>query len=348
VADRRPPLPGPLGRWAEAAYTSVVGRRNRAFDAGRRVTRVPVPVISVGNLSVGGTGKTPMVKAIVEQLVASDHQPAIAMRGYGSAPGAPSDEQLEYLERFPDVPVVAQPDRVAGLTGLLADRDDIDCIVLDDGFQHRFVARDLDIVLLDASRDPTADRCLPAGWLREPMASLERAHVCVLTHCERVTPDVCSRIEDACRTIAPQVLLCRTRHVWSGLRSENGTEPTSWLRGKQVVAVSAIGNNDAFLHAARAHGASIASHLTRRDHHRWTETDAKRIRALFTAGAEGVLTTEKDWVKLREVLAGSDLPVIRPQLTLEFDAGAEELRSAVFRAAGRQREPERDTLHRDV
>ncbi|MEO1130851.1 MAG: tetraacyldisaccharide 4'-kinase [Planctomycetota bacterium] len=348
MAERRPPLPGPAGRWIEAAYRGVVGRRNRAFDGGKRVTRFRVPVISVGNLSVGGTGKTPMVKAIVEQLVASDHQPAIAMRGYGSARGTASDEQLEYLDRFPDVPVVAQPNRVAGLTALLDGRDDIDCVVLDDGFQHRFVARDLDIVLLDASRDPTHERCLPAGWLREPMGALGRAHVAVLTHCERVDPDACTRIENACRAVAPHLLICRTRHGWSGLRRDDDTEPTSWLRGKRVVAVSAIGNNEAFLHAAEAHGATIVSRLRRRDHHRWTEADARRISTLFGDRADAVITTEKDWVKLRAVLTEGDVPVVRPLLTLEFDAGAEELRSAVFRTAGRQREPERDTLHRDV
>jgi len=330
---RRPPLPGPLGRLSEVAYLGVVRRRNRAFDAGRRVERLPVPVISVGNLSVGGTGKTPIVMAIVQQLIASERQPAIAMRGYRASDEEGSDEQREYLDRFPDTPIVARPDRIVGLRALLGERSEIDCVVLDDGFQHRFIARELDIVLLDASRDPLADRCLPAGWLREPLDSLRRAHMVIVTHCERVTPDEVDRIEQAVRRLKPDLLVARARHVWTGVEHDGGVERAQWLRGKQVIAASAVGNNEAFVAGARDAGAEVVGAVLRRDHHRWGAADLEAIRRLAERNApvDGVLTTRKDWVKMRRAEAELPCPVLRTVLEVEFDTGAEALRSAVMR-----------------
>src|SRR4051794_5329108 len=155
---RRGPVAGPVGAALAAVYSWEIGRRNRRYDAGRGVVRFDRPVISVGNLSVGGTGKTPMVAHIVGVLLQAGHTPAIAMRGYGSkASGGRSDEAEEYRRKFPGVPVLARPDRTLALIEQFArEHDDAggrqsDVVVLDDGFQHRKIARDLDIVLVDAS-----------------------------------------------------------------------------------------------------------------------------------------------------------------------------------------------------
>jgi hypothetical protein len=192
VTDHRPPpgpLPAPLRPLAgplSALYRAGLEHKSGAFDAGHGVITIDRPVISVGNLSVGGTGKTPMTSWIVRTLIDAGHTPAIAMRGYRSKNGV-SDEADAYARALPGTPVVAQPDRLEGLFRLFADDEGraVDVVVLDDGFQHRRIARQLDLVLIDATRDPFRDRLLPAGWLREGPAALVRASGVVLTHADR-------------------------------------------------------------------------------------------------------------------------------------------------------------------
>lgn len=329
----RPPLPAALGRALEPLYRAAVARRNAAFDTGRRVTRLPVPVISVGNLSVGGTGKTPMVMQIVEWLLEAGRRPAIALRGYRAARGAASDEQSEHLRRFPDVPVVARPDRAAGLEPLVTSGL-IDCAVLDDAFQHRFVYRDLDLVLIDASRDPFADRCLPAGWLREPVASLRRAGAIVLTHLETTPPPALAALRGRVQSLTGRPPVAESRHAWDRIFIAAREEPIEWLVRRPVIVACAIGNPSAFLAAAAASGAQVIASLVMPDHHRWSSEDAARINRL-AAGAPAerppaLLTTEKDWVKLELLPPGAiTLTIARPRLRLAFERGAADLRSAV-------------------
>src|SRR4051812_19919591 len=237
----RPPLAGPIGRLTSRLYGWEIGRRNRRYDAGRGVVRFDRPVISVGNLSVGGTGKTPMVAHIVGLLLEAGHRPCIAMRGYRSQDGR-SDEAEEYRARFPSVPVVAQADRTLGLINLFALEHEgrgphTDCIVLDDGFQHRKIARDLDIVLLDATREPFHDRLLPAGWLREPVESLRRAALVVLTHAESASAETIQWLSGSVGRVRARPAEAVTRHGWAALcireRGADRPEPVEWLRGRR-------------------------------------------------------------------------------------------------------------------
>ncbi|HRQ74118.1 MAG TPA: tetraacyldisaccharide 4'-kinase, partial [Phycisphaerales bacterium] len=156
-------VPGLPGRLAAMVYGAAIARRNRAFDAGRGVVTLDRPVISVGNLSTGGTGKSPTVAWVVRTLREAGRDPCIAMRGYRSRDGV-SDEAEEYRAAFDDLPVVARPDRLQGLIELFASERGgrVDAVVLDDGFQHRCIARALDLVLIDATRDPFADAMIPA------------------------------------------------------------------------------------------------------------------------------------------------------------------------------------------
>lgn len=343
-----PPLGGPLGRLAARAYGRVVARRNARFDAGVGVHRLPVGIISVGNLSVGGTGKTPTVERICRWLCDQDHRPAIAMRGYRAAGGL-SDEAEAYRASLDGVPVVAQPDRLGGLHELFA-RDsgrDVDTVVLDDGFQHRRIARDLDIVLLDLSRGSLDDRLLPAGWLREPVASLARAHAVVLTHAELTTPEQIAAVRQRVRRHAPDALLAAARHGWVALDVfEDGrerTEPPSWIAGRFPLAVCAIGNPGAFLGALRAavgeveprEGRSLAAAVLR-DHHPYRERTIRQILAFATRQRPDVIvTTAKDWSKLRSVHPERwPCPVVRPRLEIAFDFGEEALRRRVLDVAG--------------
>lgn len=336
---RAAPAPRALGMLIEPVYRAVVAHRNRAFDAGRGVVNIGVPVISVGNLSVGGSGKTPMVMRIVEWLLDDGRRPAIAMRGYKARAGEPSDEEAEYRERFPGLPIVAQPNRAAGLAPLAAARS-IDCVVLDDGFQHRRIARALDIVLIDSARDPFHDRCLPAGWLREPVASLARADLVVLTHIEIVSDAARSALREAVRSVTGRPPEGEARHVWVGLSGRTAPRGVAELVGRRVVVACAIGNPSAFVGAARAAGADVAAVVERRDHHHWNDSDARelaRLARVHGSGAGGdamVLTTEKDWVKLRRLDEGA-LPreIVRPRLRLEFDAGEAPIREKILAAA---------------
>lgn len=331
------PVPGFLGRALAGVYRAVIDRRNAAFDRGRGVVRLDRTVISIGNLSVGGTGKTPMVARLVRSILSAGRHPCIAMRGYAAPAGGRSDEELEYASRFPGLPIVARPDRAAGIIELLADRPEIDCIILDDGFQHRRLARDLDIVLLDASRDPFVDRLLPAGRLREGVASLRRAHIAIATHAECVGAGGVDAMLGRALDINPDLAVASCRHAWEGIdvHSEGGehAEPPGWLCGRRLGLVCALGNPGPFIAAAReAMAIEPAFQIVLPDHDPYRPSTVERIRRA-AAGAEGVLTTGKDWPKL----AAHAWPVLmaRPRLELRFDAGLAGVESMVEDALAR-------------
>jgi len=344
----RPLLSGWIGSIAQRVYATAIGARNRRFDEGRGVTRLPIPVISIGNLSVGGTGKTPMVMYIVSLLLRAGARPCIAMRGYTrgtAAHAAIPDETALYRETFPDVAVVAQPDRIAGIRAELAKAEAAarpTCVVLDDGFQHRRIARDVDIVLIDATRPPHRDRLLPAGWLREPVASLARADLVALTHTEQCEPAMLKELRDVIRRVhrgPPEII---ARHVWTALREGDRTLPLDVLLGKRVLPVCAIGNPGAFLHTLRrtmhedtTHAGAVLEPIVLRDHDPYSAETVKRVAEAARSGkAEAIVTTEKDWAKLRTTPARTfPCPVWRPVLELVFTEGREEVEDAVLAAA---------------
>ncbi len=342
---RPPPLPGALGRLAARVYGAVVARRNRRFDTGRGVVTLDRPVISVGNLSVGGTGKTPMVARLVRLLLDAGHVPCIAMRGYASPTGRgeDSDEARAYAMDFPDVPIAANPNRLDALLDLFDTPrgETVDCVVLDDGFQHRRLARQCDIVLLDATRSPFDDALLPAGWLREPVASLARAHATVLTHADRVPEARAAEVLRRAGEIAPKAVRAACVHEWLGLRRFEGDREDDTgldaLRGRRVVAACAIGNPGPFLEAAaNAVGGSLAGSLVLRDHDPYAPATLERLaRLLDESRAEALLVTQKDWTKLAGAPAARlGRPVCVPRLGLRFTQGADDLDALVLATAG--------------
>lgn len=313
TAGPLPPALAPLARLMALVYRAAIARVNRRYDRRVGVIELDRPVISVGNLSVGGTGKTPAVMRLLAALRDAGHRPCVAMRGYapGASAGADSDEAQEYRRAFPDLPIAARPDRIAALLELFAtpQGQSVDCIVLDDGFQHRRLARVLDLVLVDATRSPFRDRLLPAGWLREPVESLARARAIVVTHTESVAGAATSELEAALRRAAPRALIVLARHEWAGLRvlGRDGVtraEPVEWLRGRRVFAACAIGNPAPFLaELDRRTGLSRAGELVLRDHDPYAPATIGRLldaaRAVGPGGA--VVVTSKDWSKLRRV-----------------------------------------------
>ncbi len=328
-----PPLLRPFGPLAAAVYGRAIARRNAAFDRGRGVVEFDRPTVSIGNLSVGGTGKTPTVGWLIRLLRQHGRHPCIAMRGYGAA-GGHSDEARLHAQDFPDVPVVAQPNRTEGLLDLFASPkgEPIDTVVLDDGFQHRRIARCFDLVLIDARKDPWADHLLPRGWLREPPASLARASAVLLTHAPDPKASHVRALRDRVLSVVQVPVACAS-HEWSELTLHpGGVSPVSWLRGKRVLACSAIGSPDVFLSQVRTATGRDVEALTLRDHdafHRQTVANLLRR----AKGLDAVVVTAKDWTKLERTPAASwPCPVAVPQLALRFSGGEAELVEAILDA----------------
>lgn len=341
-AQRVPPptrLPGLITTPLSWLYSIGINHKNRRYDAGQGVARLNRPVISVGNLSTGGTGKTPMVHLVVRMLQELGHQPVIAMRGYGAKPGEKGDEQLEHEQAVAGVPIVAQPDRLAGLRSLFASvtGQSLDVVVLDDGFQHRKIARDLDMVLIDATRPPDRDALLPRGHLREPLRSLGRADLVILTHTEQLDQEEIGELVRRVSVYAPAPVLT-ARHIWSGVtqytRQEHGWSaeliPLDAMASKRVYAASAIGNPQAFLAMARQHGLKVVHHHQLGDHAAFSESQAQAWgNAQTQPDSPPLLMTRKDWVKAEKLGSwGDGVRVIVPELSVEIE-DVERLRIAI-------------------
>jgi tetraacyldisaccharide 4'-kinase len=339
---------------AEPFYATAAVLRNRMYD--RRLLKVrtlPRPVVSVGNLTAGGTGKTPVVRWLASKLRDEGRRVAILSRGYravGGA-GAPGDEQL-MLDRLlnapgvapgaPRVAIRAHPDRSKAADLALHDCPDTDVVLLDDGFQHRRVARDLDIVLINANEPFGHGHVLPRGLLREPLSGLRRAGAVVLTHANRLDEAGRARVESEILRRRPGVPIFQAVHAPVALRTGDSDDlPLDALRARRVFAFCGLASPDAFERDVRGLCGWYAGHRWFADHHGYTPDDLARVRAAArAAGADVVVTTEKDWVKLAALAppGGEDLPVWRLDVAIRFSADDEQrllarVREAINRSA---------------
>lgn len=333
--DRMRRLIGPA---AAPLYGAAVAWRNGRFDRGIGVKRVPVPVVSVGNLTVGGTGKTPFVAWLCGGLRERGLKAAVAMRGYRADRNlGRCDEAEEYRRLLPGTPVIVNPDRFAGITGALAERP-LDAVVLDDGFQHRRLHRDLDIVLIDAQADTPTDRLLPAGDLREPFGNVARAGAVVITHAEDAAAAAAAAAALA-PLLRPGVPVSRAQHRWGSLAVHDAgndlTWKPEWLRGKRVIALCGIARPERFLGALTRLGCDVRRVFLLRDHQPIRDEMVCAVaQAAATHVSPIVVTTGKDFARLPSVPEPwRGLTIVRPELALSVEP-AGPLLECVERALG--------------
>lgn len=299
--DRRGPLAAAAraGLWAASwPYRAGVWWRNRGYDRGRRpIIRAGVPVVSVGNLTLGGTGKTPCVEYVAAFYRDRGLRAAILSRGYGVDAG-PNDEALVLEENLPDVPHLQDADRAAAALRAVEELES-EVLVLDDGFQHRRLHRDLNVVLIDATLPPWRDRMFPRGTLREPESSLRRAGVILLTRCDQAADADATR--ERLTNRFPGAVVATSEHRPTALLGGDEPEPVESLRGRTIAGFAGIGSPPAFRRTLEALGAMVADFRAYPDHHPYTRADVDDLRTWAAALPADALvaTTQKDWVKLR-------------------------------------------------
>ncbi|MCD8282613.1 MAG: tetraacyldisaccharide 4'-kinase [Prevotella sp.] len=311
-----------INRWLTPLswfYGLGVGVRNWLFDVGvLRQHSFSVPVISVGNLTVGGSGKTPHVEYLI-RLLHKDYKVAVLSRGYKrkskgfvlAKPETPmpdvGDESYQVKNKFADVYVAVDKDRIHGIKSLMNDEEtkDVDVILLDDAYQHRYVSRGLNILLTDYHRLVVYDRLLPAGRLREPESTKRRADIVIVSKCPRDTDLMEQAMLTRMLRLRPYQKLFFTSIVYKALRPYNGGPELplqSLAPGWNVLLVLGIA-------LPQQLEADIARYTTRTrtilfdDHHQFTPADIVHISRIFNRmkSPKMIITTEKDASRLRHI-----------------------------------------------
>lgn len=323
-----------LLRVLSLGYGLVVRIRNALYNRCiLKSHRADAMVLSIGNLTTGGTGKTPLVVWLCRRIRARQPRCAILTRGYRTPKGELSDEPAVLAAQCPDVPVIVNPDRVAGAAEAVHSHG-AQVLIMDDGFQHRRLARDLDIIAVDATMPFGYGRLLPAGLLREPGTGLRRAHAVVLTRCDQVSEDTLSRIENEIRQVNRNLVIARSIHAPTAIWTGTGTEmPLDQMRDKQVFAFCGIGNPQAFFRTIERLGATIAGSRVFEDHYRYTADDLKALREQAqNLKTTLILTTQKDWTKAVKAGTMEKEPAMAYlAVDLRFTAGEESITALIDR-----------------
>ena len=297
-------------------YGAAISARTALYESGvLRTHKVPAPVISVGNITTGGTGKTPLVEWIARQLAQQARRVCILTRGYGrlnshqrvvvsdgshvlSDADHSGDEALMLAQRLKGkAAVICDADRVSAANVAL-EKLQSDVLILDDGFQNLRIARDLNIVTIDATNPWHNGWLLPAGFLREPIKGLRRADCIILT---RATEEIESGLLKQIQEVSSAIVLT-SRVITSQIRSLDSVQATGAPNLKAVAAFCGIGNPQAFFQHLRGEQFELRHTIAFRDHHKYSQTDIDSItRESLAHGAKALVTTAKDEVKLREM-----------------------------------------------
>jgi len=319
-------------------YHAAVLLRNKAYD----FHMIPIldmnrPVISVGNLSVGGTGKTSLVLWLAQFLKSKNKKVVILSRGYKRSQGTgdirivsdenqilgesadSGDEAFLMAQKSRGVPVLSGSDRGRSAT-LAKEKFNPDVILMDDGFQHRRIHRNLNIACLD-ERTYNAPRIFPRGLLREPFSSLKRADFIVTK--AKINSRAPSAHEFTTRSIPHSVFSYKAKEIHD--KSLKNTHPVHWLKERKIIAFSGIADPESFEELLRQSGAKIVSSRRFLDHHSYTEEDLQKLLEESKKLEAVLVTTEKDLVKLP-----NPYPALALNIELDWQEGAKELEEAVL------------------
>jgi tetraacyldisaccharide 4'-kinase len=333
ISVRSTGLPAALLRFfmgvAATGYSLVVRLHNFLYSKRwLEIHTADVPVISIGNITAGGTGKTPLVIWICRFLQNKNVPCAILTRGY-KARGT-TDEPAIFAESCPQAKVIVNPNR-AEAAGEAVDKFGAKALIMDDGFQHRRLHRDLDIVTVDATCPFGYGKLLPAGLLREPVVFLRRADAAVLTRCDQISESELSLIEKKLQLINPDMVIAKSIHNPICAKTVTGEKSTiEQLKGKKIFAFCGIGNPDAFLNTIRNTGANLVGSKIYNDHHRYTDSDIDDIHNQANRlGADLVLSTQKDHTHYATFAAQYEIPFAYLAVEIKFIAGEDKLKQLI-------------------
>ena len=325
---------GPMGN----LYGAAMAHRRRRYETEKAgVSKIPVPVISIGNIALGGTGKTPTVAWLVEKLILKGRKPAVVSRGYGGRPkdvmvvgdgkgslmAAPpaADEAAMLARRYPDLLVLTGAER-SFVAKKAVEEFGADVIVLDDGFQHLALHRDMDMVVLRGDSPFGNGKVVPAGVLREPVSALKRADAVLLTgecvvHTREEIQSLIPDIPMFTGHLEPDALL--------DSRGENTGSPDE-LKGARVIVVSGVGNPYGFEKMLESLDVEVMVHHEYPDHAHYALADGVRlVSSMQKTGADFILTTEKDAVKLSPLLSNAPHCVLRVVMKIDEEMNLSDL-----------------------
>ncbi len=335
---------------AAKVYSIVIGLRNFLYSKGWLKTyRANAAVISIGNITAGGTGKTPLVIWLCKQIISnfkfqiSNCGCAILTRGYKATKNLKftyacvttgagktqnyKDEPAILAESCPEAKVIVNPDRVAG-AGEAVDKFGAKVLIMDDGFQHRRLSRDLDIVTIDGTLPFGYGKMLPAGLLREPVSALKRADAVVVTRCDQVAEAQLTQLEEKLQSVNPDMIIARSMHAAICAKSIDNKEISiGKLKRKKIFAFCGIGNPDAFLSAVKELGLNLVGSKIYNDHYHYTDSDIAEIyEEAKCLKADLILSTQKDWLsKIRGQRSEIRIQFAYLVIELKFISGEDKI-----------------------
>ena len=328
----------PFLRVMSLFYSVAVRGRNFCYEKGWLKQHQPgTTVICIGNITAGGTGKTPLVIWVYNFLVSKGLRCAILTRGYKTPKGKFSDEPAILAKSCPEAKVIIEPDRVAGVAKAI-EQSDAEVVIMDDGFQHRRLTRNLDIVAIDAICPFGYGRLLPSGLLREPVSSLSRANAVVITRSDQVSREELEELDGQLKGINSSVTVAKALHAplcAKVLKTKNESDgQTSGpeisieeLKNKSVYAFCGIGNPDAFMTTLKQLGLNVVASKIYDDHHRYVPADIDDIyEEARYLNVDIVLTTEKDWTKTALMASSKkNMPLAYLMVRLQFIEGEKQI-----------------------
>lgn len=323
---------------AEWPYAAAVAIRNAYYDfVPGAICRIGRPVIGVGNLTVGGTGKSPCAAMIAKWLMAEGLRVAVVSRGYGAHGYGPNDEMLEMATSLPEVLVQSQPDRVKAARSI-EQQDAADVILLDDGFQHRRLHRDLNLLVIDALQPDGYGHLIPRGLLREPLKSARRADALLLNRCDGLSPGEREVLRASFQRYAKRACWAEVAERPLHLQCANGSMESldSW-RGRPVAAFCGIGNPEGFRRTLSQTGLQCIAFREFPDHHHYSASDFAEL-ANWLAGlptVTAVVCTRKDQVKIPHSHI-HQWPLFGLAMEIVFRVGEQEVHNLVQNAVRRK------------